>query len=78
MVESMECCKLEQVLAAVVELKGLLDQAHRQGEPLHVVERSLREWGRKMHLLALEAYIQMHGTGDVSPSLGPTSRCSGR
>lgn len=68
MVESMECCKLEQVLAAVVELKGLLDQAHRQGEPLHVVERSLREWGRKMHLLALEAYIQMHGTGDVGPT----------
>lgn len=68
MVESMECCKLEQVLAAVVELKGLLDQAHRQGEPVHVVERSLREWGRKMSLLALEAYIKLHGTGDSGPA----------
>ena len=68
MVESMECCKLEQVLAAFVELKGLLDQAHRQGDPLQVVERSLREWGRKISLLALEAYIKMHGTGDVGPT----------
>ena len=40
----------------------------RQGEPLHVVERSLREWGRKMSLLALEEYIKMHGTGDVGPA----------
>lgn len=68
MVESMECCKLEQIAAVVVELKDLLYQAHRLGEPLHVVEQRLREWGRKMNLLAVESYIAMHGTGDSGPA----------
>ena len=66
--ESMECFKLEQIAAAVVELKSLLYQACHRGEPLHVVEHALREWARKMNLLAVEAYIEMHGTGDVGPA----------
>ena len=65
--ESMECGKLEEIVAGFVELKVLLDQAHRDGEPVHVVEQRLHEWGRKVNLKALEAYIEMHGTGDVGP-----------
>jgi hypothetical protein len=49
-------------------LKGLLYEAHCGGEALHVVEERLREWGRKMNLLALEAYIEMYGTGDLGPA----------
>ena len=67
--KSMECGKLEEIVAAAIELKSLLDQAYRDGEPVHVVEQALREWSRKMNLMALEAYIEMHGTGDVGPTI---------
>lgn len=66
-VESRECCKLEQMAAVFVELKELMYQARLRGEPVHVVEKQLREVTRKMNLLAVEAYIEMHGTGDVGP-----------
>lgn len=65
--KSRECCKLEQMMAAVVELKDWLYEAGRKCEPLHVVEKGLRELTRKMNLLAVEAYIEMQGTGDVGP-----------
>jgi len=68
-VESKECGKLQEIVAAFMELKVLLDQAHRSGEAVHVVEQALREWGRKMSLMALEAYIEMHGNGDVGPAM---------
>ena len=67
-IESKECGKLEEVLSTFVELKSLLDLLHRGGEPVHVVEQALREWGRKVNLKALEAYIEMYGTGDIGPT----------
>lgn len=66
-VESRECCKLEQMAAVFVELKTFLYQARLRGEPLHVVEKGLGEVARKMNLLAVESYVEMHGTGDIGP-----------
>jgi hypothetical protein len=49
--KSMECGKLEEIVAAAIELKGLLDQSHHGGEPVHVVEQALRDrymlWNRR-------------------------------
>lgn len=65
--EPMECDKLEQITAAIFELKGLLYQARRDGEPMHAVEQKLAVWGRKLQLMSVEAYIEMQGDGDVGP-----------
>ena len=67
----MECGKFEQIFASLHELKILLEQAYRCGEPVHVFEAAVREWSRKTNLIALEASIQMHVIGDVGPATVP-------
>jgi hypothetical protein len=67
--KSTECCKLEQISEAVFELKEQLYDACQQGKPLHVVEGDIvRVWLQKVGLLALEGFIELHGSGDVGPA----------
>lgn len=66
--ESMECGKLDELAETVADLKDALYRARLRGVPLHIVERDIaRELMQKMGRLALEGYIEMHGSGDLGP-----------
>jgi hypothetical protein len=66
--ETKECGKLEALLAEVEDLKGALSAAQRRGEPLHVVERDVvRAFVMRAGRIALEAYVELCGTGDEGP-----------
>jgi len=66
--ETRECDKLDELLLAVDDLKGALCQAQRRGDALHVVERDVvRAFVMRAGRMALEAYVELHGTGDLGP-----------
>ena len=68
--ESRECDKFDELLLAVDDLKDQLCQARRRGDPLHVVERDfIRAFVMRAGRAAVEAYIELHGKGDLGPVL---------
>jgi len=66
--ESRECDKLDELLLMLDDMREALCTAHRRGDPLHVVEGGVvRAMVTKVGRIALEAYVEMHGTGDCGP-----------
>lgn len=63
--ETKECGKLEALVLTVEDLRDALCEAQGRGEAMHVVERDVvREFILRAGLMALEAYVEMCGTGD--------------
>lgn len=63
-----ECDKLDALVAEVEGLKESLSEARRRGDAMHVVERDVvRVFVMRAGRMALEAYVQMCGTGDTGP-----------
>lgn len=66
--ETKECDKLDALVSEVEGLKEALSEARRRGEPMHVVERDVvRAFVMRAGRMALEAYVEMCGTGDEGP-----------
>jgi hypothetical protein len=67
-IKSRECFKLDQLVQAVDELKDRLYEASRSGKPLHLVEGEIvRVWLQECGIIAMQAYIEMQGNGDLGP-----------
>ena len=66
--ETKECDKLDALVLAVEELRDALYEAQGRGAAMHVVERDVvRAFVIRAGLMALQAYVEMCGTGDEGP-----------